>query len=230
MATLIQNPYAEVATGGSSQTLTLTQAIGVGNLVVVMAYFSKASGANITVSSITNNAGAMTFSQATPGTTLAAQGTGNPKLNMDIWYILSATLAPTTITVTYTGASNGVLNAVGVLEYSSPNSFGFTQAVGAVSTGSASPSSGAITTTGTAAIIVTGTCDDAGVTVSSIASPFTLRGNGLHGMADAINQATGSFTPTFTLSTSARWAAGSASFTTGSQVGTTRINLLRAGN
>jgi len=229
MATLIQNPYAEVATGGTSQTLTLTQAVTVGNLVVVMAYFSKASGANITVSSITNDAGAMTFTQAIPGTTLAAQGTGNPKLNMDIWYILSATLAPTKITVTYSGASNGVLNAVGVLEYADSSAMSFSAAVGAVSAGSASPSSGAISAT-SSAIIVTGTCDDAGVTVSSIASPFTLRGNGLHGMADAINQATASYTPTFTLSASDRWASGSASFTTGSQVGTTRMNLLRAGN
>ena len=225
---LVQNPYAELASGSSAQTLTLTQAITVGNLIAVCVVYGKASGANISVSSITDNAGSPnTYTAAT----LASNTQNNPKLDTEIWYCLSATAAPTTITVTFSGVNNFGNSAVGMLEYSgvSPAVLDVVNSTTTNLTSTPTATGAAVTTTGTDDVIVSIICTDA-ISVSSVASPFTNRGNSTYMMVDAINQVAGTYTPTYTTASNIRYATSTASFATSSTSSTTRLSLTHVGN
>jgi len=208
MASLIQSPYAQQASGSPSQALALTQATGTGDLLVVCIV---AGNSGNTVSSITDNAtgGSNTYVQAPSAR--ATQGSGTPKIFTDIWYCDQCKAGATPVTVTF-ASSTGHTSAVGVMEWGSGIiSPPFDTAAG--NNGNGTPAAGASVTT-TAVNVLMACIGIASGTTNSVASPWTSIGSGIHMVCYYNDAPAGTTNPTYTLSGEVRWCSSTASFDT----------------
>lgn len=184
---LVQNPFHQTAAGSTSAACTLTQALGSGNLVVVML---SGSGSE-TVSSITDNGGTPNaYSQAS-----GCYGTDSGGRWVDIWYAKNSLSGATTITATISSTSKHNLQVYEVSGADTSTPVDVTGVHGGSTTGTVDTGPSITTVSANDFLAATIRSSGNGVTSENDAT-FTLdTGNSSCGCSHAIVSSTGTYTP-----------------------------------
>lgn len=199
--TLVQNPSNAACASATSCAVTLTQAVGNGNVLVILGDFFAPTG----TPSITAISAGGTF--AHPACDVRHSVTEN--VGASCGYVLSSTATAGPITVTYTNgnATSGDV-AIAILEYHSTAGPGVFDTASTVDdAASTSPPGVALTLAGAGEVVAQ--CLSSAGTASAITSPYTspaIFPSG-YGFAGSINTASGA-APTWT--TTNHIAVGSA--------------------
>ena len=204
MASIVQSIHAEAASGSTSQTVTLPQALRAGSTVVVLAGFGRNGNPNI--DSVVNNGTGNTYTAI-----LNARGenlTANPKMCTDIFYCDNVNGGATTITATWNGTA-ATRTFVGVIEFL--NSITPSADSAGNSVGTTTPATGGSVVADLSDTLLLSCIITATGTVSSVASPWTsLAGSGSYMTATYNAPPPGTYAPTYTLSGNVRWASSTA--------------------
>jgi len=204
MATIVQQVYAEQASGSASQTITLSQALSTGSTVVVLTGFGR-TGGTPAISSVVNNGTANTYLQAVGAA--ASQTTANPRMHTDIWFCDNVNAGATIVTVTFNTIS-ATTSFIGVVEFLSTMAPSIVEAGGRV--GTTTPATGGSVTIVGGELMMSCIIVASG-SVSSVDSPWSALSGAITFMVATYDgAAAGTYAPTYTLSGNVRWASSSA--------------------
>jgi hypothetical protein len=223
---LIQNPFVNGAGTLTAFPITLTQATGSGNLLVVAITYFPNTVASIT--SVTDNAtgGSNTYTQVPSAYAHIAAGSNG---SSDLWYCANCKSGATTVTINF--SVTVTFEQGGVLEYSGAALSSPVDVSNNVSNGSAAATTftGPTLATTNPGDVVVAVCNPFN-TVTAVTAPFTSRGNVNNAAADSdyIPGATGSYTPTFT-GTTGGFCISAAAFLPAASGGTTMRTMTRVG-